>query len=226
MKKSSDKQPNPRVGRSSPVRKDALETRASLLSAAGELFASKGYDGVNVREVCALANANLGAIRYYFGGKRELYSEVVMIAHRELISAEPMPDLDAEGSPQEALRLWLQFFLRMALIRRPAHPYLARIMFNELRQPTEVLDKLVKTVFFPIRQKLQHIVAGIKGVSPDDPRAAEQANFILLLCIQQEMGRPLLERFGYPPPRGSDAVQAFGERLFEFIIGGIGPKTS
>jgi AcrR family transcriptional regulator len=52
-------------------------TATDLLRAARRLFASHGYDGTSVREITAAAGANLGAITYHFGSKRELYNQVV-----------------------------------------------------------------------------------------------------------------------------------------------------
>lgn len=52
-------------------------TPDELIRAARALFASHGYDGTSVRQITAAAGANLGAITYHFGSKRELYDRVV-----------------------------------------------------------------------------------------------------------------------------------------------------
>lgn len=52
-------------------------TAAALLEAARDIFATHGYDGASVRAITTAAGANLGAITYHFGSKRELYDEVV-----------------------------------------------------------------------------------------------------------------------------------------------------
>ncbi|HSJ25256.1 MAG TPA: TetR/AcrR family transcriptional regulator [Longimicrobiales bacterium] len=53
------------------------ETRDALVQAARGLFARHGYEGTSVRAVTSAAGANLGAITYHFGSKRELYDRVV-----------------------------------------------------------------------------------------------------------------------------------------------------
>lgn len=50
-------------------------SRARILSSAGKFFASRGYNGVSMRELAQAAKANLGAISYHFGGKRKHYHE-------------------------------------------------------------------------------------------------------------------------------------------------------
>jgi AcrR family transcriptional regulator len=52
-------------------------TAAILVRTARHLFAQNGYDGTSVRAITGAAGANLGAITYHFGSKRELYDRVV-----------------------------------------------------------------------------------------------------------------------------------------------------
>ena len=56
-------------------RSDAINTRQSLLEAAGEVFAKKGFWSATHEEICSRANANLAAINYHFGSKENLYVE-------------------------------------------------------------------------------------------------------------------------------------------------------
>lgn len=55
----------------------APDTRAALIDAGRKLFSDKGFAGASVRNLTALAGANLGAITYHFGGKEALYAAVV-----------------------------------------------------------------------------------------------------------------------------------------------------
>lgn len=54
-------------------RRDAAESRERLLSAAGELFAERGYDRTTVREVGLQAGVDPALIARYFGSKAALY---------------------------------------------------------------------------------------------------------------------------------------------------------
>ncbi len=51
-------------------------TRATILTAARDLFAVHGYDGASVRAITARAGVNLGAVAYHFGSKQALYEAV------------------------------------------------------------------------------------------------------------------------------------------------------
>ena len=53
------------------------ETRARILEAALELFATSGFEGASTRTIAEQAGVNLPAIQYYFGSKEGLYRAVV-----------------------------------------------------------------------------------------------------------------------------------------------------
>lgn len=53
------------------------DTRRTLLDQARVSFATAGFDGASVRGITQSAGANLGAITYHFGGKEQLYLEVL-----------------------------------------------------------------------------------------------------------------------------------------------------
>lgn len=54
-----------------------MTTREKILQKAGELFAARGYDGVSVRDIAGAARVNVSAVSYHFGGKEELFREVI-----------------------------------------------------------------------------------------------------------------------------------------------------
>ena len=92
-------------------RLDLDNTDERLMDAAEELFASKGYDGVTVREIIKAADVkNIGAISYYFGGKRELYFAILRRhfrkVHRlaEIINREQHSPLEKLNSIFRAVR--------------------------------------------------------------------------------------------------------------------------
>jgi AcrR family transcriptional regulator len=51
-------------------------TRDAILNVAEDQFAAAGYDGASVRDIQRAANANGGAVFYYFGTKQALYEAV------------------------------------------------------------------------------------------------------------------------------------------------------
>jgi AcrR family transcriptional regulator len=53
-------------------------TREHVLEVAIDLFASRGFDGVSIRDIAAITGATLPTIYYHFGDKRSLYLEACL----------------------------------------------------------------------------------------------------------------------------------------------------
>ena len=59
-------------------------TRQSIMKAAVQLFAEKGYQRASVRDIVAKARVNQAAINYHFKGKDGLYLELLKMAFDKL----------------------------------------------------------------------------------------------------------------------------------------------
>ena len=53
------------------------DSKERLLEKAMVVFADKGYTETSTREIARVANMNISAIAYYFGGKQGLYRAVL-----------------------------------------------------------------------------------------------------------------------------------------------------
>ncbi|HEY3382542.1 MAG TPA: TetR family transcriptional regulator [Vicinamibacterales bacterium] len=83
-------------------------TRERILDTAERLFAVHGFAGTSVREITDAAEANLGAVNYYFRSKENLYTEVFMRRAALLRGPVEAAGREAAGlartSPERALR--------------------------------------------------------------------------------------------------------------------------
>lgn len=86
-----------------PRRRDPERTRARLLKAAIRLFSAKGYHGVAVDEVVAVAKVNKRMVYHYFGSKEDLYLAALEEVFGRLASFE-IEALDAPAAPDDKLR--------------------------------------------------------------------------------------------------------------------------
>ncbi|WP_420557325.1 TetR/AcrR family transcriptional regulator [Roseovarius sp.] len=102
-----------------------VATRGKLLDSAEELFAARSHEAVTLKEIAALAEANVGQIVYHFGQKDALIKEVIL-RRAGLISAERLQLLDAYerlvGQENVALE---------PLVRAFIDPYLAKLKGEE-----------------------------------------------------------------------------------------------
>lgn len=81
------------------------DTSSRLMDAAATVFADRGLREATVRDICALAGANVAAIHYHFGSKEELYLATLRRALRQHFDAHPLPSLaplDPEVDPAGA----------------------------------------------------------------------------------------------------------------------------
>jgi TetR/AcrR family transcriptional regulator, regulator of cefoperazone and chloramphenicol sensitivity len=112
---------------------DHENTRNRILESAGELFAERGFDATNVRDITSSAGTNLAAVNYHFGNKERLYVEAVRHAARSCDASAPMPRWTDE-EPEQRLRDFIRAFLERVL--RSDKPAWHRLLiFREVAQP-------------------------------------------------------------------------------------------
>lgn len=123
------------------------DTRAALLDAAKSVFARNGFDGASIRAITSEAGANLGAVTYHFGSKRELYAEVLRHGLTPLVDRVGEAAA-AEGAPLERLsRVVKVFFDHLA-----THADVPRLLLQEVsagrKPPPEVVSILQRNAAY------------------------------------------------------------------------------
>jgi TetR/AcrR family transcriptional regulator, repressor for neighboring sulfatase len=124
---------------------------ASLVSAAAELFAARGPDGVSLREIAAHAGLNYGLIHQYVGSKDELLR--LVIAQSTSTTAARFAQADGVGEALELLQ-------GPVGTDRPTYPRLLAWAIlqgrdpRELAGPSPALPKLI--AMLPVRGANHH----------------------------------------------------------------------
>lgn len=146
------------------------DTKDSILQAAQELFAEKGFPATSMREITTRAEVNLAAVNYHFGSKEGLLHALVRQC-LEPINAERLSQLDAAEADAAAkgetvaLRTTIRCFLEpavrqftecdvdmpciLARMHHEPHPGLDEIM-------TEILAPVVERFVVAVRAALPH----------------------------------------------------------------------
>lgn len=91
------------------------ETRERILNTAQRLFAEKGFDKVNLRELTKEAGTHLAAVNYYFGSKDKLLTALVQRAAK-LIYKQRMTLLENARTTQGSTKEKVEQILRALLI--------------------------------------------------------------------------------------------------------------
>ena len=128
-----------------------MDTREHIKEVARGMFARQGYDGVSVREIITKAKVNLGAITYHFGGKEDLYRELIEEQALRLVSAFQ----EIEASPERP-SMKLESVIRCYLNLTLHHPELARMIIREMgngdKRFMEIISPYVTTNVGVLRQ--------------------------------------------------------------------------
>ena len=84
-------------------------TRERLLAAAARIFARKGYAGATVEEIAEAAGYTIGALYAHFGGKQEMFLELMSSrANRRRTAVAEILRADDGRDPVDALAEYLE----------------------------------------------------------------------------------------------------------------------
>ena len=196
----------------SPGRGD--ETRGQLLDAGLTLFSEYGYDSVTTRQLASEAGANIAAIAYHFGGKRELYRAVL----RQLVEdTEPLlgpvaqrmaEGIAAAGADRPALArvvVGLVHGFTGTFLEGDFMACRAPMVMREFANPSEDFDILYEGRLGPMHRNVAALAAAALGMDPDSPEAKIRAHAVMGNLVVFEVAKHLLlKRTGweaYTPDR-------------------------
>jgi len=138
------------------------DTRETILTAALEAFAEKGFDGATTREIATRAGVNHGLIRYYFGSKPKLWRDAVDRAFAELEARlEAVLDDASIIDDHERVRLLIRDFVRYV----GHNPEFARLMHEEGKRRGPRMRWLVDRHVKPLYEVATTMVARARGTS-------------------------------------------------------------
>lgn len=189
-----------------PHRGDA--TRKRLIEAAIEIFGVNGFDGTSTRMLAERAQANLGAIPYYFGGKAGLYRAAAqhiadglsakMLATVTGVESALKDRNLAHSQLFELLdRLMVRTFAAIVLGSAEADSWCYFIV-REQMQPREGFEILYRSVMARIQRLCVTLVARILDVPEDDPRNSIRAMTIMgEIMIFRTARAATLKRLGW-----------------------------
>ena len=168
--------------RRSVPRRDGLSTRGLVLEAAGRVFAERGFIKATSREICERAGVNSAAINYYFGGKEGLYEEVLVEAHRQIVSLEDLSAvMESDGAPEDKLRAFLELPVRAAL--KGPELWGLPVLLREVASPSShLLAPLVETAL-PKLNLVHGLVCDITGFAPGSEQARHATAMLVLPCM-------------------------------------------
>jgi len=117
------------------------------MDAASSLFASHGYSGASVRDICNQARCNPGAVSYHFGGKRQLYRTVLRQAAERLAAAVAVGDGGDRTETPDPVEVVRRTFRRIQ-----EAPVASRLLLRDLADGgTQAVEALEPTLRAAVR---------------------------------------------------------------------------
>jgi AcrR family transcriptional regulator len=141
-------------------------TREALMTAAADLFAGRGFDGVRVEQIARRAGVNKAMISYHFGGKLGLYRAILVD-----LFAGMNTELEALGrSPAPADEL-LREFVGIIASRSRSHPGFPAMLIREVISGGQHMADSMLPRILSVFQSVRGIVE--KGVREGTFRAVD-----------------------------------------------------
>lgn len=114
-----------------------------ILEAATDLFSRDNFDAVSIKQIAAASGVNSALISYYYGGKKNLYQEVLLTHVKTFISFQDR--IRAQSiSPLAKLRLYVDTIAKI----QSEHPYHIHLIFRELLMPNPTFEGFVKNYLY------------------------------------------------------------------------------
>jgi AcrR family transcriptional regulator len=165
-----------------------LRTRDEILTAAGQLFAERGFANVSIRDICDAAGVTPPTVYYYFGNKERLFQAVIRgslsldgfrVSLAEAVQRHSEPDAQ------------LGAFIHHYLASMPRGFFNPGMFLNNTTQLTEFSTDRVRSEFEAIDELArQSIAAGMESgmfKQVDLDRATEYLMNLLMAYVLGEV---------------------------------------
>lgn len=98
------------------------------------LFAEKGFEGTSTRDIAEAAKLNVSLISYYFGGKRELYLQILQDGiHRARSQVVQLASFfPSENMTPETFEAFFRKFIFILIQEKSQNTLIERIMSREI----------------------------------------------------------------------------------------------
>lgn len=192
-------------------RADGLEARARILTAALALFAQHGFAKTSTREIALAAQANIGAISYYFGDKAGLYRAVF---------TEPLGSPHEDTAKFDNADLTLResihgFYTGFLAPLKQGHlvQQCMRLHFREMLEPTGMWAQELEHGIKPSQLALLNMLCRHLGVKTVDDDMQQLSFAVVALALQMYMGRDVIDAIAPQLVNNPEAIDRTTHRM-------------
>jgi AcrR family transcriptional regulator len=194
-----------------------MKTRDKLLTAAERCFGRHGFDGTSVRDIVSEAGVNLGAVTYHFGGKEQLFADLLATKTREMM-AVGYRITESNLGPEDKLRAFFEEYATIMLIHQPS----LKIIFAETLSGGTRLPAVVRDAVTWRNQAFADIMKdGIRqGVFRDGDIETLAWSFFGMLSAYI-LYEPLVHKYGKNRPYPKSYVKRIVSSATDAFMNGI-----
>ena len=127
--------------------RDSVETRATILKAAGQVYAEYGLAGARTDGIAAAAGVNKALLYYYFKSKEGLYQAVVGSQVREF-QKKACEVLSAKGPAGPVLLRYVSYHFDFI----GTHPHYPRIFQRMMMEGDPGLERMIREHSIPLKK--------------------------------------------------------------------------
>ena len=117
-----------------------LNSADKILEAATKLFAMDSFAAVSIKQISVASGVNSALISYYFGGKKNLYQEVLYTEAEKFLKLQDKIR-QQPGSPLTKLRTYVDGIAEM----QQQNPYNIHLIDRELLSPQPMFENFVRS---------------------------------------------------------------------------------
>ncbi|MFY0714411.1 TetR/AcrR family transcriptional regulator [Seonamhaeicola sp. NFXS20] len=163
-------------------------TEEQILTAAKEVFQTKGMDGARMQEIADKAGINKAMLHYYYRSKQMLFEAVFKNAF-SLLAPQLNAILNDDSTIEDKIRNFTSNYISFII----KHPYLPNFIIQELNRNQDFVLKLKGNKGFPNLEKFKKQVDEEVSKGIIKPISGEQLFInILALNVFPFVGKPLV----------------------------------
>lgn len=199
-----------------------LGTKARLLLAGRKVFAEHGLKNATIREICSLAQANVAAVNYHFGGKDKLFIAVLEdYLERENRRHPRDQGVTPQSPPKERLGAYVRSFLLQTLgDGDPENERLGKLLTQEFIEPSQHFGMLFDRHCRPAHSLLVDIVRQMLP-DADEISASRCASSIMGQCVLFDFAKEAMSLMSPELALKAGNIEHITDFIMEFSLGGI-----
>jgi TetR/AcrR family transcriptional regulator len=193
------------------------ESRAAILRAAAKEFSELGIAGARTDAIAREARVNKALLYYYFKDKETLYGAVLDEAFSGMRS-RVFQVLDSDLPPREKIMAYVGAYFDFIASSQIYPKLMQREMMRAREGRSEHIDRLVKTYFQPIYQRVGELLN--KGIAEGEFRRVDPIHFIpsmVAMIVFYFSSAPVMQRIVHFNPLTPRRIAERWAAVLDFI---------